>query len=150
MLLTRYSPRSQMNDFRRGFEVLNSMLNSMDISTQSGKEEYDFVPSVNTRESEDAYHLELDLPGVKKEDIKVDIEDNNLIISGEKKLKEELKEENYYKVESYYGEFKRSFAIPKEADVENIHAESRDGVLEVTIPKLKKETVETTKRVEVK
>jgi HSP20 family protein len=122
----------------------------MDISTQSGKEEFDFIPSVNTRESENAYHLELDLPGVKKEDIKVDIEDNNLVISGEKKLKEELKEENYYKVESYYGEFKRSFAIPKDADIENIHAESQDGVLEVTIPKLQKEELETTKRVEVK
>ena len=150
MLVTRYNPARQMNDFRRSFDLLNTMLKSFDVDTSTQEEEYDFVPAVNTRETENAYHLEVDLPGVKKEDIKVDIEDDKLVISGEKKLKKELKEENYYKVESFYGNFKRSFAIPKEADVENIKAESKDGVLEVVIPKLEQAKLEKTKRVEVK
>jgi len=150
MLVTRYNPVRQMSDFRRSFDLLNTMLKSFEAEKPASEEEFDFVPAVNTRETENAYHLEVDLPGVKKEDIKVDIEEDKLVISGEKKLKNELKEDHYYKVESYYGTFKRSFAIPTEADVENIHAESKDGVLEVVIPKLEQAKLEKTKRVEVK
>jgi len=150
MLLRRYRPRDQFNDFRRSFELINSMLNSVDSAKRVVEEKkYDFTPAVNTREGESAYYLELDLAGVKKEDIKVDVEDNKLVISGEKRLKEELKEENYYKVESYYGEFRRSFALPEEADVNAIKAESKDGVLNVTIPKLDKSKIEKSKRIKV-
>ncbi len=149
MLLRRYRPINQFRDFRQSFELLNTILNSVENSQTEVGERYDFTPAVNTREGEYAYHLELDLPGVKKEDIKVDIEDDKVVISGEKRLKDELKEENYYKVESFYGQFKRSFSLPEEADVENIHAQSKDGVLEVTIPKLQKSDVETTKRIKV-
>lgn len=148
MLVTRYRPRNQFNDFRRSFDLLNSMLNNFETPANR-EDKYDFTPAVNTREGEYAYHLEVDLPGVKKEDIKVDIEENKIVISGEKKLKEELKEENYYKVESFYGEFKRSFTLPEGTDVENIHAESEDGVLEVTIPKLEKNEVEKITRIKV-
>ncbi|HEO97960.1 MAG TPA: Hsp20/alpha crystallin family protein, partial [Epsilonproteobacteria bacterium] len=113
MLVTRYRPWNQFNDFRRGFDRLNALLDEMDIPARNIDRKYDFTPAVNTREGEYAYHVEVDLPGVKKEDIKVDIEENRLVISGEKKLKEELKEEDYYKVESFYGTFKRSFALPE-------------------------------------
>ena len=146
MLVTRYRPRSQFNDFRRGFDLLNSMLSNIETPLAT-EDKYTFTPAVNTREGEHAYHLEVDLPGVKKEDIKVDIEENKIVISGQKKLKEELKEENYYKVESFYGEFKRSFALPEGVDVENIHAE---GVLEVVIPKLEKNEVEKVTHIKVK
>ena len=149
MLLTRYRPRNQFNDFRRGFERLNSLLDSMELPSTEVGNKYDFTPAVNTREGEYAYHVEVDLPGVKKEDIKVDVEEDRLVISGEKKLKEELKEEDYYKVESYYGSFKRSFSLPENIDMENITASSEDGVLEVVIPKLEKPEVEKTKRISV-
>lgn len=150
MLVTRYRPWNQFNDFRRGFDRLNALLDEMDIPARNIDRKYDFTPAVNTREGEYAYHVEVDLPGVKKEDIKVDIEENRLVISGEKKLKEELKEEDYYKVESFYGTFKRSFALPENVDVENINASCEDGVLEVVIPKLEKPEVEKTKRIAVK
>lgn len=150
MYVTRYRPKNQFNDIRRGFDLLNSMLNSLDTPTQARESEYDFNPAVNTREGKHAYHIEVDLPGVKKEDIHVDIEEDKVVISGEKKLKEELNEENYYKVESFYGAFKRSFSLPDNVDVENIHAESDNGVLEVTIPKLEKPEIEKTKRIKVK
>ncbi|MGC9351406.1 MAG: Hsp20/alpha crystallin family protein [Sulfurovum sp.] len=150
MLVTRYRPWNQLSDLRKEFDRLNSLFNEMEPSTQEVTSKYDFTPAVNTREGEYAYHVEVDLPGVKKEDIKVDIEENRVVISGEKKLKEELKEEDYYKVESYYGSFKRSFALPENVDVENISASSEDGVLEVVIPKLEKPEVEKTKRIAVK
>ena len=109
----------------------------------------DFTPSVNTREGEHAYHVEVDLPGVKKEDIDVDVKDNIVTISGERKTKKEVKEEDYYKVESAYGKFERSFSLPENVDIENIHAESEDGVLEVVIPKLQ-EVEKQSKKIEIK
>jgi len=100
---------------------------------------------VSTREGEFAYHVEVDLPGVKKEDISIDIKDNTLLISGERSFKEERAEKDYYKVESSYGKFQRSFALPENVDVENIEAACTDGVLEVVLPKQKIETNEARK-----
>jgi HSP20 family protein len=94
---------------------------------------------VNTREGEYAYHVDVDLPGVKKKDITVDVHNDVLVISGERKLKEEVKEKDYYKVETSFGKFSRSFTIPEDGDVENIEANCDNGVLEVIIPKLKKQ-----------
>ena len=149
MLITRYNPNKQMREFRRGFDLLNSMLDN--ISEQKGSVfKDDFTPTVNTREGEFAYHVEVDLPGVKKEDINIQVEDATLVVSGERKVKEEIKEENYYKVESSFGSFSRSFSLPEEADIENIHAESADGVLEVIVPKLESAKVDKIKKVEIK
>lgn len=107
-----------------------------------------FVPTVNTREGEFAYHIDVDLPGVKKEDITVDVHDNTLTISGERKHKAEVKEDDYYKLESSYGKFQRSFALPDSVDVENIDAATDNGVLEIVIPKMKTKTQK--KKIEVK
>ena len=149
MLITRYNPNKQMREFRRGFDLLNSMLDN--INEQKGSVfKDDFTPTVNTREGEFAYHVEVDLPGVKKEDINIQVEDATLVVSGERKVKEEIKEENYYKVESSFGSFSRSFSLPEEADIENIHAESADGVLEVIVPKLESAKVDKIKKVEIK
>jgi len=149
MLVTRYNPYRQLRDFRKGFDILNSMLDEFQAPVNDGIGN-DFVPSVNTREGEYAYHIEVDLPGIKKEDIDIKVEDNTLVISGERKMKEELKEENYYKIESSFGSFSRSFSLPEEADVENIHAESKDGVLEVVVPKLESAKVDKVKKISVK
>ncbi len=147
MLVTRYNPYARAG-MRRGLDVVNQLLNHFDDVQEEGIVS-SFVPVVNTREGEFAYHVELDLPGIKKEDIEITTEDNNLTISGERKLKEEVKEEDYYKVESLYGKFSRSFTLPEKIDVENIHAESSDGVLEVIIPKLKEEDTKP-KKIEIK
>ena len=149
MLVTRYNPNYQMREFRRGFDLLNTMLNNFSDEKDTHLKD-DFSPTINTREGEFAYHIEFDLPGVKKEDINIQIEDGTLSVSGERKLKEEIKEENYYKVESSFGSFSRSFSLPEEADIENINAESEDGVLEVVIPKLESAKVDKIKKVEIK
>lgn len=147
MAITRYNPNSKVGT-RHGYGVVNQLLNQLGEM----KEEHvisSFIPSVNTREGEFAYHVEIDLPGIKKEDIEITTEDNTLSISGERKLKEEEKEEDYYRVESTYGKFSRSFTLPEKVDVENIHAESSDGVLEVIIPKSKEEDTKP-KKIEIK
>jgi HSP20 family protein len=104
---------------------------------------------MNTREGEFAYHIDVDLPGVKKEDIKVDVEDNMLKISGERSFKKEVKEEDYYKVETSFGKFQRNFTLPDNVDAENIKASTDNGVLEVVLPKIAEKKKET-KKIEVK
>jgi HSP20 family protein len=148
MFVTRYNPTREIKEFQRGFGNLNSFLDSF-LENSSIINKTDFEPLVNTREGEHAYHVELDLPGMKKEDINVDVKDNVLTISGERKTNEEIEKEDYYRIESSYGKFERSFTLPKNVDVENIHAESQDGVLEVIIPKLEK-VEKQPKKIEIK
>ena len=127
MLLTKFDPFKQLKEIEKN------------LYTQVGNNEgvTAFVPTVNTREGEFAYHVDVDLPGVKKEDIKVDLNKGVLTISGERKTKEEVKQEDYYKIETYFGKFSRSFTLPDNVDIENIEAKSDNGVLEIVIPKLK-------------
>jgi HSP20 family protein len=148
MLITQYNPSNEIQEFRRGFNSLNSLLETFLADTGSFNTE-NIIPAVNTREGKHAYHIELDLPGIEKKDISVDVKDNSVVISGERKTNDKVKKEDYYKIESQYGYFERSFSLPKNVDVENIHAESKDGVLEVVIPKL--ESVEDKpKKIEIK
>jgi HSP20 family protein len=137
-----------MKEFKRGFDLLNAMLDDFTPEKESGFKA-DFIPAINTREGEFAYHVEVDLPGMKKEDITIQVEENTLIISGERKIKEEIKEENYYKVESSFGSFSRSFSLPDNIDIEKIHAQTKDGVLEVVVPKLELQEVEKAKKITI-
>ncbi len=148
MLVTRYKPYRGLNESRRGFEILNSLMNDLGVAREDVTLA-SFVPAVNTREGEFAYYIEVDLPGISKEDIEITTEDNVLTISGERKLQEEVKEEDYYKVESTYGKFSRSFTLPEKVDISAIQAESKNGVLEVVIPKLKEEENKP-KKIEIK
>lgn len=150
MFVTRYNPNKNMREFRKGFDLLNSMLDDYMPTGKKNSFSADFIPAINTREGEFAYHVEVDLPGIKKEDITISVEENKLIISGERKLKDEIKEEHYYKVESSFGSFSRSFSLPEDLDIESIHAESLDGVLEVVVPKLEKATVDKVKNITIK
>ncbi|MDD3769415.1 MAG: Hsp20/alpha crystallin family protein [Sulfuricurvum sp.] len=127
MLLTPYYPFKEMENRLFGNRSIASQEN---VST--------FTPNVNTREGEFAYHIDIDLPGVKKEDIKVDLKENVITISGERRHKEEISEKDYYRVETRFGKFSRSFTLPDDADIENIDASTDSGVLEVVIPKLAK------------
>jgi len=148
MIVTKYDPFKDFRGFKRGFDLVNEIVNSLEANSAT-QNLVDFKPKVNTVEGKSAYHVEVDLPGVKKEDITVNVEDNILTISGERKFKNEVKEEDYYKIESSYGSFSRSFTLPEKVDIENIHANTQDGVLEVVIPKL--ETVENkSKKIEIK
>jgi len=145
MLVRRYEPFS---DIKRSFDLINQIINSVERSTEANGTLVDFIPKVNTREGENAYHIEVELPGIKKEDVDVKVDGNVLTISGERKLKDEVKEEDYYKVESRYGSFSRSFTLPEKVDVEHIHAEADNGIVEIIIPKL---TIDTSsKKIEIK
>lgn len=106
-----------------------------------------FAPMVNTREDEKGYFVEIDLPGVSKDDISVDVDKNHLMISGERKFKTEVNEDDYYKTESFFGKFQRRFALPESVDTDMIEAKNENGVLEVFIPKI---APKVAKKIEIK
>ncbi len=145
MLITKFDPFQDLRDLNRRFQNLSLSFPNIDTdSSISG-----FTPAMNTREGEFAYHIDVDLPGVAKDDIKVDVQNNMLKISGERNFKNEVKEEDYYKMETSFGKFQRNFTLPDNVDAENITASSSDGVLEIVLPKIK-EIGKETKSIEIK
>jgi len=148
MLLTKFEPFGEFRELRRGFNYLNSIMEGLEEQGIENGVSF-FVPTVNSRETEDAYFVEVDLPGIKKDDISIDIKDNILTISGERKAHDEVKEENYYKIESKFGKFSKSFTLPKDVDTDKIGAKNLNGVLEIKIPK-QKVVVEKPKKIQIK
>jgi HSP20 family protein len=94
-----------------------------------------WVPSVDVAENEKAYEVKAEIPGMKKEDIKVNLENDVLTIQGEKKEETDKKEKNVQLSERVYGRFQRSFRLPKQTKSEAIKATYKDGVLTLEIPK---------------
>jgi len=94
-----------------------------------------YLPAVNVRENDGQVIAEAELPGMSEADINVTVNRDTLRIAGEKKQKEETKEENYYCMESSYGSFDRLVNLPAEVDEEKAEAEFSKGVLTVKIPK---------------
>ncbi len=134
MMISRFDPYKEFQNVRQSMELFNRLFNAVEKGAAEAPN-VDFVPAVNTREADDAYYIEVDLPGVKKEDISIDVDDNVLTISGERKVEEERKEDEFYRVESFYGKFERSFTLPEDVDADKIEAEAKDGVLTIRIPK---------------
>lgn len=127
LFLRNLEPFKELRDLENRLAQVSSRSTNANVAA--------FTPTVNTREGDYAYHIEVDLPGVKKEDIHVEVKDNRLTISGERKTKEEVNEESYHRIESSYGKFERSFTLPEDVDAENVDASCDNGVLEVVLPK---------------
>jgi HSP20 family protein len=94
-----------------------------------------WTPAVDIAESENDYIVKVELPGAKKEDVRITVESNTLTIRGEKKQQKETKKENYLTVERSYGTFERSFSLPATIVSDKIDATYADGILTVTLPK---------------
>lgn len=137
-LLTTYKPNSLTDWFNdvldEGFFREPAELN----------EQY---PSIEVREEKDHYKLTAELPGIKKDDIKLEVKDNTLTISGEKKHETYEKGKGYYYSERRYGGFERSFNLGKNLVADDIKASYTDGILEVILKKAKEEQP---KKIEIK
>ena len=92
-------------------------------------------PVVDIEEQPDKYAVRAELPGLKPEDIKITLRENQLVIRGEKRREEERKDSTYHRVERVYGQFERAFNLSHAVQSDKIEATYRDGVLEVSIPK---------------
>lgn len=95
------------------------------------------TPRAEIIESKDNFAVRVELPGVKKEAVKITLENNLLTLSGEKRVEDEKKERTYHLRETRYGQFERSFRLSEGIDRQNIKAEFKDGVLEIALPKTK-------------
>jgi HSP20 family protein len=121
----------------REFNTLSSRLNRL-LDTP-GEEEGDYLgsfrPVVDIYDDGNEVVIHAELPGIKKEDIDVRVENNVLTLRGKKDRKEEVKEDGYYRTERVYGQFSRSFSLPNTVDLAKINAEYKDGVLTLKVPK---------------
>lgn len=108
-----------------------------------------FNPQVDVTENDKEIKVAAELPGLDEKDIEVSLSGDMLTISGEKKAEKEDKRENYYRMERSYGSFQRSVALPVEVDTEKVEATFKNGVLQVTLPKLHPGQ-ETRKKISVK
>jgi HSP20 family protein len=94
-----------------------------------------WFPTCDVYETDAELVMKMDVPEVKKEDIKVNMDGNILTIKGERKFEKDVKEENYHRVERSYGEFTRSFTLPPTVNPNTTFAECKDGVLKITLKK---------------
>jgi HSP20 family protein len=146
--LTRWDPFKEMEELQGRLAKLFSMGPAR--FGNGGKELMtvtEWAPAVDISEDEKEYLVKAELPEVKKEDVKVAVENGVLSITGERKLEKEEKDKKYHRIERSYGQFLRSFALPDGTDGSKVNAEFKDGVLRVHLPKSERAKV---KPVEVK
>lgn len=145
MSIVRYN--SALNDFvPTTFSNLIDRFFTESVG-RSGGAAYSFVPRVDVFEDEKGFEVHVAVPGMSKEDFKIDLNDNLLTISGERKFTKERKENNFHAVETQYGNFSRSFSLPENVDAAKISAKYNNGILELNIPKDEKKVLKTTIRV---
>ena len=131
MQLTRWNPFVELDEIQ---QRLNRLF--LERTTTSGEANFaDFMPAVDIEEIDADFIVKADLPDVKKEEIKVHVQDGVLAIEGERKQQKEEKGKRFHKIEREYGRFVRRFALPSEVDAATVRAEFKDGVLIVVLPK---------------
>ena len=138
MTLVRWDPFRELEDVS---DRLNRMFARPSAPRTTGKETMvvaDWTPSVDISETEGEYQIKAEIPDVKKEDVKVTLEDGVLTIQGERKYEKEEKGKKYHRIERSYGSFVRTFSLPDVIDEEKVKAEFKDGVLNLHLPKSEK------------
>ncbi|MBF0428212.1 MAG: Hsp20/alpha crystallin family protein [Magnetococcales bacterium] len=132
-MLVSYDPFRQVSSlqneinrlFERDFDTTNSQMTAWPMR-------------VDILEDANQIVIKADVPGMEQKNINVNVENNQLTISGERKFDDEKNKENYHRIERSYGRFSRSFSLPNTTDTGKISAAYKNGVLEVTLPKLEK------------
>ncbi len=149
MALTRrqwgIDPLAELEEMSNRINRLFGRVGMMPAATE-GREALalaEWSPTVNVSETDDSFRITAELPGVKKADVHVTLEQGVLTIRGERRREEEKKGERFHRVESYYGSFMRRFTLPETADVQKVDGRFEDGVLTVTIGKTEARKTET-------
>jgi len=97
-----------------------------------------WIPRVDVNETDQAVTIDIELPGIDKKDVKVEVRDNMLTISGERRSEKKTEDENCCIAERHYGKFERTFSLTDSVDANNISAKYKDGVLTIALPKTEK------------
>src|SRR5579863_6418938 len=135
MAIVRWEPFRDVLNAQREFDRLfrgafgPAAVGEEEASTRT------WAPPVDIFENGDNLVLKAELPGINPDDVEIRVEDNTLYLKGERKFDNEVKEQNYHRVERTYGTFTRTFSLPNSIDSEKVAAEYKDGVLTLTMPK---------------
>lgn len=138
--------RTNYNGFP--FDLLEDIFSTSDANT-GRRTSSSSLPAVNIVEDNDRFAIEFAAPGLKKEDFKVNLDNNVLTVSSEREESDEEKNKNYTRREFNYSAFQRSFTLPDTADAEKISAEYKDGVLKIEIPKKEEAKVKPVREISI-
>lgn len=130
MSIARWEPFREVEEMLRQYSPFFTR-----ALRRSGGEVGEWTPVADISETDKEYLIKAELPQVKKEDVKITLDNGVITIAGERRHEKEQKDENEIRIESFYGTFSRSFSLPENIDAKTIRAESKDGVLCVRIPK---------------
>lgn len=131
MTLIKFEPLKEFESFQNQIKKYFDDFPSFGVNFENS-----FSPRIDISEKNDKILVEAEIPGVKKDDLKITLQDNILTIKGEKKKEEEHKENNYYRCERSYGSFSRSFTLPVEVSTEKVDAKFNDGMLKIELKKV--------------
>jgi len=134
--LTRWDPFKELDELQNR---LSPFFGRAPVRRQNGEQENmtvaEWAPLVDIAEDDKEYLIKAELPDVKKDEVKVTVENGVLTITGERKFEKEEKGKKYHRVERAFGSFVRSFTLPDDADANKVNAEFKDGVLKVHVAK---------------
>jgi len=135
MKLVKWNPTNLMvpDIFDRMFDEMNRSLGVLNPTV-----ERIWRPNVDVSEDQDNYYVHVEVPGMKKEDLHIDVENHVLVIKGEKKFEKKDEDMSYHRMERQYGTFERRFNLTDEIQIDKIEATYADGILTITLPKAEK------------
>jgi len=133
--LTRWDPIKELEELRNRFSTAFGRTAAQPNSGKESMTVAEWSPLVDITEDDKEYLIKAELPEVKKEDVKVTVEQGVLTITGERKFEKEEKNTKYHRVERSYGSFVRSFSVPDDSDPAKVVAEFKDGILKVHLTK---------------
>ena len=135
MALVRWEPARELGSLQSEMNRLFNTLYNSPTTARNGVVSRRFIPSMDLVETDTHYVLKADLPGLSEEDVAIEVADNVLTVTGERKSEVEEKKDGYRRVERSFGSFRRSLRIPEGVDADAISARFDKGVLEVSVPK---------------
>ena len=133
MTLMKWRP---VSDLMGMHEKINRLFDDLVAGQrEAGQSGVDWVPSTDIYETKDQYVFRFELPGMSRDEIQIDLKNQVLSVTGERKGLKDVQEEQCHRMESFSGRFFRSFTLPRNIDVEKVGASLRDGILEIRVPK---------------
>lgn len=148
MAIVRWDPFGEMLRMQRDLDQIFSRMGVAE-SRSAGSPEQGWMPKIDIKRSGDDLAIHAELPGIKPEDVDIEVTDSVLTLKGERKASEEREDEGWLVRESSYGSFQRSITLPESVDPATIQAKFADGVLELTVPRAFQEIKPSTVKVAI-
>jgi HSP20 family protein len=135
MKMTRWDPFRELEEMSSRLNRFFNQTSPRQLGEDGGETLADWAPAIDIQETDGEYLIHADLPAVKKDDVKVSVQDGILAVEGERRQEKEEKGKKFHRVERSYGKFVRRLALPTDVDQQKVAAEFKDGVLSVHLPK---------------